>query len=287
MAATTTITTEPASRAPDAGAPPGFVELGGRGGDGPPAGVTVQDLLRRRARLPDGHPDQEVLRTRSIEAALPLSRRLAASYRGRGEPLEDLYQVAALALVRAVDGYDPDRQLAFSSYAVPTITGALKRHFRDGTWRMRVPRSVKELAVGLVPANARLTHQLGRAPTRKELATDLGVTESEVALARSAWLAHHPDSLDALPAGSEESRRLVNRIGVVDARFETVVDLQALRPLMAALTVRQQHILALRYFQDLTQAEIAARVGISQMHVSRILNQTLTELRAGMRDDVT
>ena len=250
-----------------------------------PVGATVDDLLRHRAHLPEGHPDRSPLRTRCIEAGLPLARRLAATYLGRGEALEDLEQVAALALVRAVDGYDHSRHVAFACYAVPTIVGALKRHFRDSTWRIRVPRGTKELAVRLASASARLTQQLRRSPTLRELAADLGATEGQVAVALNAWLAHHPASLDALSGTDGEELRLIDAIGAIgaiDTRFDLVIDLHALRSLLSALTVRQHRILAMRYFEELTQAEIANRIGVSQMHVSRLLVQTLAQLRAGM-----
>jgi RNA polymerase sigma-B factor len=249
-----------------------------------PAGrATVQDLLRWRADLPTGHPDRATLRERSIEAGLPLARCLAARYRGRGEPPDDLNQVAALALVKAVDGYDPDRQAAFSSYAVPTIVGALKRHLRDTTWRVRVPRRIQELAITVASTSARLAQQLGRSPTLRELAAHLDAAEEDVAIAVNAWQAQHPDSLDALSASGEEERRpLVDTIGAIDARFDAVTDRHTLQPLLAALPVRQRRILAMRYFGDMTQAEIAARVGVSQMQISRLLVRTLTQLRTGL-----
>jgi RNA polymerase sigma-B factor len=246
----------------------------------------VQELLRRRADLPAGHPGRAGLRARSIEAGLPLARSVAARYRGRGEPVDDLYQVAALALIKAVDGYDPARQAAFASYAVPTIVGAIKRHFRDTTWRVHVPRAIQELAIALTPASEGLAQQLGRPPTPGELAAHLGTAEEDVTIARNAWQAHHPDSLDALRAtGGQEPRPLIDTLGAVDARFDAVTDRHSLRPLLAALPVRQQRILAMRYFGDMTQAEIAARVGVSQMHISRLLMRTLTQLRTGMLAD--
>jgi RNA polymerase sigma-B factor len=250
----------------------------------PPAGAAVvQDLLRARADLPTGHPDRARLRERSIEAGLPLARRLADRYRGRGEPVEDLYQVAALALVKAVDAFDPARQVAFGSYAVPSILGALKRYFRDHTWRMRVPRSIQDLATRLGPARASLTQQLGRSPTLAELAAHLDAAEPDVTVARDAWRAHRPDSLDARLVGSlEKPLPLIDTLGTVDARLEAVIDWHTLQPLVAALPARQRRILALRYVGELTQAEIATRVGVSQMHVSRLLERTLTQLRTGM-----
>jgi RNA polymerase sigma-B factor len=247
-------------------------------------GATVQDLLHQRDDLAAGHPDRAALRLRGVEAGLPLARCLAARYRGRGEPLDDLYQVAALALVKAVDGYDPTRRAAFTSYAVPTIVGALKRHFRDSTWRVRVPRRVQELAISLAPAGARLAQELGRSSTLRELAARLDTTEQQVAVALNAWLAQHPDSLDALSSsdGGDDRRPLVDTLGAVDAGFDAVTDRHSLRPLLAALTVLQQRMLALRFFDDLTQTEIAAQLGVSQMQISRLLVATLAQLRTGM-----
>lgn len=245
--------------------------------------ATVQDLLRARAELPTDDPRRATLRERSIEAGLPLARHLANKYRGRGEPLEDLQQVAAVALCKAVDAFDPARQVTFSSFATPCILGAIKRHFRDHTWRVRVPRAIQELAVRLSPARAELTQELGRAPTLQELAVRLDAAEKDVAVAGDAWRAHRPDSLDALVAGGpEQPRPLIDTLGALDARFDTVTDLHTVKLLVAGLSDRQRRILALRYFGGLTQTEIAAEVGLSQMHVSRLLERTLTQLRTGM-----
>jgi RNA polymerase sigma-B factor len=264
----------------------GVAETGDRTGAFPARIVgdaTVGDMLRQRADLPAGHPDRVTLRARGVEAGLPLARRLAGRYRGRGEPLDDLYQVAALALVHAVDRYDPARQAAFASYAVPTIVGALKRHFRDTTWRVRVPRLVQEMAISLLPTSADLAQQLGRTPTRRDLASHFDVAEEDVANALSAWQARKPESLDALSTpGGEDRRPLVDTLGAVDARLDAVIDRQTLRQLLAALNARQRRVLALRYVGDLTQAEIAAQVGVSQMYVSRLLTRTLAELRTAM-----
>jgi RNA polymerase sigma-B factor len=251
-----------------------------------PAGtVTVQDLLRWRAALPAGHPGRAALRTRGIEAGLALARGLAARYRGRGEPWDDLCQVAALALVKAVDGYDPTRQAAFTSYAVPTIVGALKRHFRDSTWRVRVPRRVQELAISLGPANAGLAQRLGRSPTLTELAAHLGAGEHDVAVAVSSWHCHHPESLDWLSAAGGDQRPFCESFGVIDVQLEAVTDWVTLQPLLAALPVRERRILAMRFFGDLTQAEIAVQLGVSQMHISRLLVRVLAQLRTSMLDD--
>jgi RNA polymerase sigma-B factor len=250
----------------------------------PTGGAAVQRLLLRRADLPTGHPNRAGLRVSCIEAGLPLARGLATRYRGRGVPLEDLYQVAALALVKAVDGYDPTRQTAFTSYAVPTILGALKRHFRDTTWQLRVPRRIQALALHLAPHSADLTQRLGRSPTLAELAVHLHAAEPDVAIALNAWQARYPDSLEAVTSsGSGQPRRpLIDKLGDIDPRIDAIADRLTLRPLLAALPVRQRRILAMRYFGEMTQAEIATQVGVSQMHVSRLLAATLTQLRTGM-----
>jgi len=246
----------------------------------PPAGrATAQELLGRRARLPAGHPDRVTLRARSIEAALPMARALASRYRGRGEPTDDLNQVAALALIRAVDGYDPSRPIAFSSYAVPTILGELKRHFRDTSWRIRVPRRVKELALTLGPASEGLAQQLGHSPTRRELATHLDVTEQAVAVASTAWHARHPGSLDADPTHNGY-HSLPDATAILEARYDRIDDWQALRPMLASLPVRDRRILMMRYFDEMSQAQIAVQVGVSQMQICRILSRSLTTLRA-------
>jgi RNA polymerase sigma-B factor len=249
------------------------------------AGAIMQGLLRQRDALPAEDPGRAVLRARCIEAGLPLARYLANTYRGRGEPLEDLYQVAAVALVRAVDMYDPTRQSAFTSYAVPTITGAIKRHFRDTTWRIRPPRRIQEMALSLAATSASLTQLLGRSPTRGDLAVHLATTDADVAIALASWQGYHPDSLDAPSAGNGELRSsLSDTIGAIDAGFDRVIDNESLRPLLASLPVREQRILAMRFFGDMSQSEIADRIGVSQMHISRLLLRSLTALRAGMSD---
>lgn len=291
--ATTTAAGSPPGPANGAGSPPSAAGPGAADSDPsdhldvlaahPTSGAAVQRLLLRRADLPTGHPDRAALRASGIEAALPLARSLATRYRGRGVPLEDLHQVAALALVKAVDGYDPTRQAAFTSYAVPTILGALKRHFRDTGWQLRVPRRVQELAVHLAQHSASLTQRLGRTPTLPELAAHLHAAEPDVASALNAWHARYPDSLDAPTGSGEQQRRpLIDTLGGIDPRIDAIADRLTLRPLLAALPLRQRRILAMRYFSEMTQAEIATEIGVSQMHVSRLLAAALTQLRTRM-----
>jgi RNA polymerase sigma-B factor len=247
-------------------------------------GATVEHLLRRRAALPAGHPRRAVLRDQAIEAGLPLSRHLAARYRERGEPLDDLCQVAAVGLIKAVDGYDPGRPVPFLGYAVPTITGALKHHFRDTTWRIRVSRRVQDLALTLAPAGAVLAQQLGRSPTRTELAAHLQVVEQDVATAAHAWAAHRPVSLDGFTAdGDQRQATLLDTLGGVDARYDAVTDEHVWQQLLDRLPAREQRILVMRFSHEMTQSEIAARIGVSQMQISRLLLRSLTALRTGMR----
>jgi RNA polymerase sigma-B factor len=242
--------------------------------------ATTECLLRARRRLPAGHADRALLRTRAIENNLPLASRLARRYAGRGERLEDLVQVAALALVKAVDGYDPDRLTSFVGYAMPTIIGGLKRHFRDTAWGMRVPRATQELVLGLPATVNHLTHLRGRTPTPVELADHLGIDLDVLLAAVHAAQAYRLPSLNETVTGTDAAER-IDLIGATDPHFGGVDDRLALGPLVAALPVRERRILTLRFYEQMTQARIAAEVGISQMHVSRLLRKALTELRAG------
>jgi RNA polymerase sigma-B factor len=245
--------------------------------------VLTGQLLRQRDRLPAGHPDRAKLRARVIETNLPMARNLARRYGGRGEPLDDLTQVAAVALIKAVDGYDSSRQVAFASYAVPSILGALKRHFRDTAWAIRVPRRTQELTLDIAAATADLSHQLGRSPTTADLAHHLHVRVDDIVLAIAAAKAYQLTSLNTSCATGDDADRaeLIDLLGDADARYARVDNHLLLRPLFAALPLRERHILTMRYFGDMSQAQIAAQIGISQMHVSRLLTQSLTRLRAG------
>jgi RNA polymerase sigma-B factor len=245
-------------------------------------GLTGQ-LLRQRDRLPAGHPDRAKLRARVIEANLPIARNLARRYAGRGEPLDDLTQVAALALIKAVDGYDPSRQVAFASYAVPSILGALKRHFRDTAWAMRVPRRTQELTLAIAAATTDLSHQLGRSPTTADLADHLHVRVDDIVVAIAAAKAYQLTSLNTSCAAGDngDPAELIDLLGDPDSRYARVDNHLLLRPLFAALPLRERRILTMRFFGDMSQAQIAAEIGISQMHVSRLLTQSIARLRAG------
>jgi RNA polymerase sigma-B factor len=240
--------------------------------------ATVEQLLRARSRLPAGHPDRDLLRTRAIVGNLSLADRLARRYVGRGEPFDDLAQVAALALVKAVDGYDPDRLVPFSGYAIPTILGALKRHFRDTAWSLRVSRSTQQLALDLPAATGVLAQLRGRTPTSGELADYLCVNVDDVRRAIGASHAYRPSSFDDAHAGHDGS----DLPGATDPQYAVVDQHLALRPLLAMLAPRERRIVFMRYFDEMTQARIAAELGISQMHVSRLLQQSLARLRIGV-----
>jgi RNA polymerase sigma-B factor len=247
------------------------------------AQANTEHVLRQRDGLPAGHPERGKLRAHAIEQNLPLANRLARRYAGRGELVDDLAQVAALALIKSVDSYDPSRDVPFAAYAVPTIIGALKRHFRDTAWAIRVPRPVQELAQAVPTATGQLGHQHGRSPTPTELADHLQVSVGQLWAAVDAWHAYRLTSLNAPPASGLGADR-IDRIGGTDPRYAQVDDTVTLRPLVAALPARQQRILTMRFYDHMTQTQIAAEIGLSQMHVSRLLKRTLAQLRAAMPD---
>jgi RNA polymerase sigma-B factor len=251
----------------------------------PTADRTVEVLLGARQRQATDKAQREELRELAIHAAHGLAVGLARRYRGRGEPVDDLTQIAMIGLIKAVDGFDANQGAAFSSYAVPTIIGEIKRYFRDKGWQIRVPRRIQEIGLELGEAGEVLAQRLGRAPTVRELADQLGVTEEHVLEAIEATHAYRPSSLSAPVSGGgdgDDHMELADRIGALDRRFELVEDWESLRPLLAALPARQRHIIALRFYGNLTQAQIAAKVGISQMHVSRLLSDALGRLRRGL-----
>jgi RNA polymerase sigma-B factor len=214
-----------------------------------------------------------------IERYLPLARHLARRYKGSGAELDDLYQVAAFALVKAVDRFDPDRGIAFSSFAVPTIVGELKRHFRDHGWVVRVPRDVQELKLKLDRMIAPLTSELGRSPTPGELAERTGASLEQVVEALGAQSAHYPDSLDR-PVGEDGEDGIGQLIGGEDPGYRDVENAELVGGLLATLPEREREILRLRFEEELTQAEIGRRLGVSQMHVSRLIRRSITQLQS-------
>ncbi|TCB94289.1 SigB/SigF/SigG family RNA polymerase sigma factor [Micromonospora zingiberis] len=218
-----------------------------------------------------------------VRFALPFAGRLARRYRGRGEPLEDLEQVARLGLVNAVDRYDPERG-SFTAYAAITIVGEIKRHFRDRTWGVHVPRRLRDLILEVGQATAALTSELSRAPTVAELSKRLETPEEEILAALESAAGYSPASLNA-PVGGESSAEFGDLVGESDIALESVDDRVTVSGLLHRLPWRERRILAMRFYGNQTQAEIAARFGISQMHVSRLLSRALTWLRQAMLAD--
>ena len=243
----------------------------------------VHQLLHDAQALPPGDPRRRSLRQKAVEQALPYARRLAARYRHRGEPVEDLYQVAAMGLVKAVNGYQPERTSGFLGYATPTILGELRRHFRDAGWTLRVPRRLQELRLEVNRAAETLTHSLGRRPSSADLASFLSVPESDVLECLAAAQNYHPVSLST-PLGPGETHQLADAVGAEDPALDLVEYRQSVGPLLATLTPHEREVVALRFFGEMTQSQIAARVGTSQMHVSRLLTAVLGRLRGALFD---
>jgi RNA polymerase sigma-B factor len=242
------------------------------------------ELLARLASLDAGDPARRDIRDRLVTMHLPLVEHLARRFRDRGESHEDLVQVGTIGLIKAVDRFDVDRGVEFSTYATPTIVGEIKRHFRDRGWAIRVPRRLQEMRLLLNRGTADLTQQLGRAPTVAELAVHLGITEDEVLEGLESAQAYATTTLDGGEDGGEGAS-VAATLGTIDTELEGVENRESLRPLLRALPEREQRILQLRFFENKTQSEIAREVGLSQMHVSRLLSRTLATLREQMLDD--
>jgi RNA polymerase sigma-B factor len=237
------------------------------------------EAFRRLAGLPDG-PERDALRGEIVEAWLPMADRLAGRFRNRGESQEDLRQVAALGLVKAVDRYDPERGNAFESYAVPTVTGEIKRHFRDHMWTLHVPRRVQDLRNQVRFAVQELSQTVpGRRPTVAEIAAHASLTENDVKVGLEALESFTALSLDAEPSGSGDGYCLADLLGSPDPALDVVVDREAVGPRLRALPERERAILYMRFFDDMTQSRIAERLGISQMHVSRLISRCCDRLR--------
>ena len=213
---------------------------------------------------------------------LPLVEYLAKRFKDRGEPLDDLIQVGSVGLLKAIDRFDLEREVEFSTYATPTIVGELKRYFRDKGWAIRVPRRLQELSLRLNKLVSQLTQDLGRAPTVPELAKAAGVSEDEVLEALESGQAYSTTSLDAPSGDDDDAPNRVDRIGEEDLRLDNLEYFASLAPLIEQLPERERTILYLRFFKGMTQSKIADHIGISQMHVSRLLTRILEFLREGM-----
>lgn len=241
-------------------------------------------MLVEHAALDGADPRRRALRDQLVRGHLPVAQHIARRFSRRGEPEEDLEQVATLGLINAVDRYDPSRGTDFLSYAVPTITGEVRRHFRDQAWSMRVPRRLKDLNVTLSAAMSTMSQHLGRAPNAAELAEHLDLSKEEVLEALEASQAYRSGSLDELLVDDPDSGTVSDLLGEADAALDQVEYRQSLAPLLEALPQRERTIIMLRFFRNMTQSQIAAEVGISQMHVSRLLARTLGQLRVGLGD---
>ncbi|GAA1930153.1 RNA polymerase sigma factor SigF [Streptomyces sodiiphilus] len=230
--------------------------------------------FRRIASLPDG-PEREGLCQEVVTAWMPMAGRLARNFRDRGESLEDLEQVAALGLVKAVNRYDPDRGCAFESYAVPTIVGEVKRHFRDHLWGVHVPRRTQELRNRVRAAYRQLNYRLDdRGPGIEQIAEHTGLTEDEVRTGMEALESYSPLSLEAELPGADDGYALKDTLGTSEPGFDQVVYRESVKPKLEKLPERERKILYLRFFREMTQSRIAEQLGISQMHVSRLISRT-------------
>ncbi|MEU7903491.1 SigB/SigF/SigG family RNA polymerase sigma factor [Actinoplanes sp. NPDC049118] len=243
-------------------------------------------LLARLRSLAPGDAGRAAARAKVIDWYLPMAMCLARRFGGRGEPLADLTQVAAIGLIKAVDRYDAARGVPFASYAIPTILGEIKRHFRDAGWTVRVPRRLQELGPQLATAVEDLAQALHRSPTTQELAARLGVSRGDVLDTMQCTTAYRPRSLEQ-PVNGTEALRLIDTLSGTDSGLDAVDRHETLRWALALLPAREQRVIGLRFGGDMTQAQIAAQLGVSQMQVSRLLTRSMITLRDAMRADVT
>ena len=242
----------------------------------------ARELFGRLADLPAGDPDRLRIRGELVELHLPLVEYLARRFRNRGEWLDDLTQVATIGLIKSIDRFDLERGVEFSTYATPTIVGEIKRHFRDKGWAVRVPRRLQELKLALTKAIGDLAQKEGRAPTVAEIAAHLQMTEEEVLEGLESANAYSTVSLDAPDSGDDDAPAVAESLGMLDEALEGVEYRESLKPLLEQLPSREKRILLLRFFGNMTQSQIASELGISQMHVSRLLARTLAQLRDGL-----
>ncbi|SNT47869.1 RNA polymerase sigma-B factor [Asanoa hainanensis] len=246
---------------------------------------TAADLLDAYFALPVDHHGRRRAREKAIEAWLPLARHLAQRYTGRGEPTDDLVQTASLGLVKAIDRFEPDRGIDFAGFAIPTIIGELKRHFRDRTWSVRVPRRLQELRLAITTAETVLTQALGRSPTVADVAAHLGVSEDDVLDGLEGARAYRASSLSTPIGDGGDATELGELLGGDDPEFELAENRLVLGPALGILDDRERRIVILRFHGNLTQAQIADQVGISQMHVSRLITRALAKLRRYLEDE--
>jgi RNA polymerase sigma-B factor len=242
----------------------------------------VTEMFRVLRLLPETSEQYVRQRERIVRRCLPLAEHIARRFSGRGESYEDLLQVARVGLMNAVIRFDEEAGSDFTYFAVPTIMGEVRRHFRDNGWAVKVPRRLKELHLRIATATAQLTQRLGRAPTASELAAELGMNREEVVEGLVAGCSYRTFSIDSGSGSDDETLSIAERLGSVDPELDHIDNREALRPLLARLPERERTVLALRFFESMTQSQIAERIGVSQMHVSRMLANTLAQLRADM-----
>lgn len=242
----------------------------------------LRPLLDEFAGLAPEHPRRPQLREELVTGYLPLAEHVAQRFSGRGVAKEDLVQVARLGLVNAVDRFDPSKGGEFLAFAVPTVMGEVRRYFRDAGWVLRVPRRLKDLHISISNASSTLSQRLGRAPTPSEIAEHVGLSREQVYEGLEASHAYHSMSLDEVISSDNDDLELGDTLGEQDTAFEGVENHETLQPLVAKLAERERRILVLRFTHNLTQTQIAERIGISQMHVSRLLSRTLQQLRSGL-----
>ena len=242
--------------------------------------VEARAALFHLRTLPDDHPEYDALRDRVIGEYMSYARYVSRRFRRRGESVQDLEQVAYLGLVKAVDNFDPDYGTTFLTYATPIIAGEIKRHFRDTTWDLHVPRRMQELSAVVRAAQQELTQELGAVPTAEDVAAFLDLPLEEIVEAFEAVAAYHAASLDVPVAMADgNGASLGDLMGGEDPGIDLVVDREALKPVLEELSARHKRILLMRYFRNMSQAEIGAEIGVSQMQVSRLLTQILDRLR--------
>jgi RNA polymerase sigma-B factor len=238
----------------------------------------TEDALFARLRDPNtDEASRRAIRSELVEMHTPLVRHIARRYADRGEPFDDVVQAGNIGLINAVDRFEPDRGLAFSTYAVPTIIGAIRRYFRDSTWSVKVPRRLQEMRGRIDSSSDRLTQEFGRAPAIAEIAAHAGVDAQDVLDSLELGRVRESTSIDATATGEAP---LADRLGVDDASLAGVEDEETVRRLLNTLPARERAIVVMRFFDGMSQSQIAEHVGLSQMHVSRLLAQSLTRLRS-------
>jgi RNA polymerase sigma-B factor len=265
-----------------------------RGSGAPESDLRIEASRRRNAQLFAALTDargSEASRMAAREGLvtlhLPLVEHCARRFRNRGEPFEDLVQVGTIGLIKAIDRFDLSRGLEFSTYATPTIIGEIKRYFRDKGWAIRVPRRLQELRMQIAASTAELTQSLGRSPTPRELAEAIDCSVEEIVEGIESSNAYSTLSLDATDDNGEEGgTSMLDQIGIDDEGLEHIDIRESIKPLLEALPSREKRILLLRFFKNRTQSEIAEEIGVSQMHVSRLLSRTLEQLRVSLEETV-